>query len=851
MIQLYPSLHNTDNHFKKHFLWISLLLFAMLYTGIRTNAQCPVVNVSPVTSCGGLQGVGPCSPLTASGNADTYVWSPLAGLFMDCQMTIPYTGTSTTIVHAAPTSYTVYTVTGTITASGCSSTATTRVNYTPPPPIVTPNPAVMCLGDPPVKLKVGSPQSSVQFCSGPVNIAVPDNNATGVANSISVSGLPAGCIITNMTVTINMPHTYPGDMVINLRAPNGQILSLYKHNTNTNTGTTSIPTAGFFDAVVSNIATTTFSAVQTPYRYGQTPTAGPYRPDALNGVTNPGYTIMDPTGYLSNAPNFASLYSTSASANGSWTLAMADGGAGDLGTLISWCLGITYSCGSSIPADPAVWSPSAGLFFNQAATVPYIPGTPIDSVWARPAPAGTYTYAVTTTSLPGPLASFTNPATISIPVGGAASPYASNVTVSVLPTGAKVRSVVLNGVNHTRSNDIDVLLQSPSGQNVMLMSDIGDVNAINGTYTFIDWRAPMSLNFANPPGTYQPTNNGQPDNFPAPGPGNISASTALGTFTGNMNGTWKLFVFDDDGTGDQGMISGGYTINFDTVAPCYSLPTYVPVTVGGLPISITAQPTDQTICTGGNATFTVAATGGGTLSYQWQESSNGSTYTNISNGGIYSGATTATLTVTAPPLSMSGYYFRLLINGTTACAAITSASARLTVNPLPNIVITANPLIIGPGETTTISSTVTPNPAAIYSWYYNGGVLPGEVSPNLVVNYGSPGDYQLKVTDINGCTNLSNIITIANSFALTMYTYPNPNGGIFQVRYFSEPNNTLQRSLTVYDNRGEKIITRNFTQTIPFQKIDVDVRAHGKGLYWVEVRDANGKRLGMNRVVVQ
>ncbi|MBK8787785.1 MAG: hypothetical protein IPN43_15130 [Chitinophagaceae bacterium] len=46
-------------------------------------------------------------------------------------------------------------------------------------------------------------------------------------------------------------------------------------------------------------------------------------------------------------------------------------------------------------------------------------------------------------------------------------------------------------------------------------------------------------------------------------------------------------------------------------------------------------------------------------------------------------------------------------------------------------------------------------------------------------------------------------------------------------------------------------MTKYFTQTIPFQKIDIDVRANGKGLYWVEVRDANGKRLGMNRVVVQ
>ena len=40
-------------------------------------------------------------------------------------------------------------------------------------------------------------------------------------------------------------------------------------------------------------------------------------------------------------------------------------------------------------------------------------------------------------------------------------------------------------------------------------------------------------------------------------------------------------------------------------------------------------------------------------------------------------------------------------------------------------------------------------------------------------------------------------------------------------------------------------------QTIPYQKVDVDVRANGKGLYWVELRDGYGRRLAINRVVVQ
>ena len=55
----------------------------------------------------------------------------------------------------------------------------------------------------------------------------------------------------------------------------------------------------------------------------------------------------------------------------------------------------------------------------------------------------------------------------------------------------------------------------------------------------------------------------------------------------------------------------------------------------------------------------------------------------------------------------------------------------------------------------------------------------------------------------------------------------------------------------VFNNRGDKVITKNFTQTTPYQKVDVDVRANGKGIYWIELRDAYGRRLVLSRVVVQ
>ena len=58
-------------------------------------------------------------------------------------------------------------------------------------------------------------------------------------------------------------------------------------------------------------------------------------------------------------------------------------------------------------------------------------------------------------------------------------------------------------------------------------------------------------------------------------------------------------------------------------------------------LSVSGDPANTAVCTGSNATF--SASGGGiALTYQWQENT-GSSWANVSNGGIYSGATTSTL----------------------------------------------------------------------------------------------------------------------------------------------------------------------------------------------------------------
>lgn len=96
-------------------------------------------------------------------------------------------------------------------------------------------------------------------------------------------------------------------------------------------------------------------------------------------------------------------------------------------------------------------------------------------------------------------------------------------------------------------------------------------------------------------------------------------------------------------------------------------------------ISITTQPTDDTSPTGESATFAVVAaiTGsGGTLTFQWQESTDGGTsFSNLSNGGVYSDVTTDTLTI-SDNTGLDDNQYRCVVSATGA-DDVTSSAATL------------------------------------------------------------------------------------------------------------------------------------------------------------------------------
>ena len=88
-------------------------------------------------------------------------------------------------------------------------------------------------------------------------------------------------------------------------------------------------------------------------------------------------------------------------------------------------------------------------------------------------------------------------------------------------------------------------------------------------------------------------------------------------------------------------------------------------------LTCVSHPSDLTVTEGQTATFTVTATGSGTLLYQWKK--NG---VNVTGG---TGGTTASYTTPATVLADSGAQFTCVVSN--SVGSVTSNAATLTVNP--------------------------------------------------------------------------------------------------------------------------------------------------------------------------
>jgi hypothetical protein len=266
------------------------------------------------------------------------------------------------------------------------------------------------------------------------------------------------------------------------------------------------------------------------------------------------------------------------------------------------------------------------------------------------------------------------------------------------------------------------------------------------------------------------------------------------------------------------------------------------------PVSIVTSPVAFKGCVGNTATFTVVATGS-TITYQWQSSADGVTYTNLTDNGTFSGTTTATLTITNIATWMTNYRFRVIATGT-PCGSATTVGVPITVNITPSAVLTAASFSsINPGTPSELTTTVSPTGTYTYSYTKNGVAQPSFTGPIVPLNVDLFGTYNVTVTDVlTGCFVKSNTVIIKDSASGTLFIYPNPTSGRFQVRYFNNGGTATVRSLNVFDHKGSRVYYQQYPVNAIYERMDVDLTKYPAGIYIVELTDATGKRLATGSV---
>lgn len=342
---------------------------------------------------------------------------------------------------------------------------------------------------------------------------------------------------------------------------------------------------------------------------------------------------------------------------------------------------------------------------------------------------------------------------------------------------------------------------------------------------------------------------------------NLTA-TGIGSYQWNTGSTSAILPITTSGT---------YSYTITNAAGCSATSAPAVVQINPIP-TVTAITGNNSVCMGGNTTYSNATTGG-----VWS-SANPSIATVNGSGqitGVMAGSSTINYTVTnsfgcstvasktitvnpvpatitqvngnttfcsggsvtlvAPPadsylwsnnattqsitVTNSGNYF---VTASLSGCVGTSVPVAVTVNALPATNITASAAAICPGSSTTLSVPA----AATYLWS-NGAVTP-------TISTSTPGVYSVTVTNANGCTATSAPITIAAATAPTVTIAA--NGPVS----FCQGGNVVLNSTA---SPGSTYLWSNGATT-------PNITASASGVYFVTVTNAAGCQAASNNIVV-
>ena len=287
---------------------------SLTYT-VNPTPTATVTPAGPVTVCSNDLPL----VLNASTSATlpTYVWNNNGTAIIPAQ-------TGATLNVSASGNYSVV-----VTENGCSAesapVAVTVVTSTAPP-APTPTSIAVCQG-------AVSSADFVSSCSVIGSKTANTNGASGLpftwtstlpasSASLTVTAFPPASVITNVQVTVNIRHTWGGDIIMTLQAPNGGPSVSVLNN----------PGDPNLDYGTSN-----GTGVTLPYTFN------------IGGAALPGSGVVASPGPYAPQGNFALF--NGFDPNGVWTLTVSDGVGGDGGSVEDLNINITADTSGTVASD--------------------------------------------------------------------------------------------------------------------------------------------------------------------------------------------------------------------------------------------------------------------------------------------------------------------------------------------------------------------------------------------------------------------------------------------------------------------------------------------------------------------